>query len=82
MLFQIDIDDADLAYLFDGMRYGSITLNRYSKEDAARIYRLIANGIIEQQPYYGEEMCYHPTYSLTELGKKVKEHADKVFKSA
>lgn len=82
MLFQIDIDDADLAYLFDGMRYGSITLNRYSKEDAARIHRLVENGIIEQETYYGDEICYHPTYRLTALGKKVRKQADSVTQSA
>jgi hypothetical protein len=78
MIFQIDIDDADLAYLLAGLRHGSITPNRYSKEDGARIGRLIENGIIKQDPYYGEQMCYHPSYSLTKLGKKVKEHADKL----
>lgn len=71
MIFALEVSDADLEYVRKNQRHGSFTLNRWSNEDSAKCSRLRSLGVIANVPYYGEAMCYNPTYKLTELGKSV-----------
>ena len=70
MIFQLEIQDDDLAFLDRaiGTKYSAL-LDRYSTIDSESYGRLLALHIIETHKYYGEQMCYHPRFSPTEIGK-------------
>lgn len=69
MKIEIEVKDEDLDFLFIHMRTGSLTVNRYNKEHCESISRLERLCVVEQLPYYGENVCYHPSYRLTQIGK-------------
>jgi hypothetical protein len=71
VLIHLEIDDGDLAYLQENMRFSRFTLNRYDDVAGKRVSRLLYLQLIEQLEYYGEQLCYHPSYKLTGLGERV-----------
>lgn len=73
MIFQLEVNDEDLAFVKKYLKYGSLTINRWSDEEAKVCSRLRDAGVMTQRPYYGDAICYHPSYELTTLGKKVME---------
>lgn len=73
MRYMIEIEDNDLAWLAAqlGSKSISFRLNRYDDVGAAHCRRLRSWQLIEQMPYHGELICYHPDYCLTDLGLRV-----------
>lgn len=69
MKIVIEVNDQDLEFLFINMQSGSLTVNRYNKEHCESISRLENLCVVEQMSFYGEGMCYHPSYRLTRIGK-------------
>ena len=71
MIFSLDIPDESLEYIKSNIKHGSFVLNRWSDQDSKKCSNLVSLGIIQMMSYHGENMCYNPTYRLTDLGKKV-----------
>jgi len=82
VIFSFEVDDEDLEHIQKNLRHGSFVLDRWSSQDTAKCDRLSKAGIIDMMSYHGENMCYNPSYRLTELGKKVFEQYQKQRESS
>lgn len=73
MIYQLEVRDDDLEYVYSKLfkEFRPLRNSFYSAEESERCSRLLDLGIIEQDEYYGESICYNPTYHLTKLGKSV-----------
>lgn len=73
MIFHLEIPDEDYEYLVSKFAKHFHTPDRRNTPES--VNNLIRMGLIKQDSYYGESMCYNPTYSLTELGKLVRDRS-------
>jgi hypothetical protein len=73
MIFQIEIPDDALAFVDRVMvdrNRNFAYLDRHNSADCEKYRQLLQLHLVYEHSYYGDQICYHPSYSLTEMGMK------------